>query len=93
MGQDVSTSVSALTCILTRAVQFNAADLALQLLDDSSLGNDMKSFRRTKQMLGQALKGSVDSEASLPFDFAHKLTQEPQSTTRHSPHHYLIMHN
>ena len=36
-------------------------DRALQLLDDSSLGKDMKSFSRTKQMLSKALKGSVDS--------------------------------
>jgi hypothetical protein len=41
--------------------QFNNVDLALQLLDDSSLGKDMDSFRRTKEMLGRALKGSVDS--------------------------------
>jgi exocyst complex component 4 len=36
-------------------------DLALQLLDDSSLGKDIKLFSRTKQMLSNALKGSVDS--------------------------------
>lgn len=41
--------------------QFNNVDLALQLLDDSSLGKDMDSFRRTEEMLGKALKGSVDS--------------------------------
>ncbi|KAF9457349.1 Sec8 exocyst complex component-specific domain-containing protein [Collybia nuda] len=50
---------------------FNNVDLALQLLDDSSLGKDMDSFRRTKEMLGRALKGSVDKHyqafaASLP---------------------------
>ncbi|KAL4241814.1 Exocyst complex component Sec8 [Abortiporus biennis] len=39
---------------------FNPVDLALQLLDDSSLGKDMDSFRRTKDMLSRALKGSVD---------------------------------
>ena len=36
-------------------------DLALQLLDDSSLGKDMDSFRRTKDMLSRAMKGSIDS--------------------------------
>ncbi|KAG6890731.1 hypothetical protein C0992_013114 [Termitomyces sp. T32_za158] len=50
---------------------FNNVDLALQLLEDSSHGKDMDSFRRTKEMLGQALKGSVDKHyqafaASLP---------------------------
>jgi exocyst complex component 4 len=46
-------------------LQFNNVDLALQLLDNSSLGKDMDSFRRTEDMLGKALKGSVDS-ASIP---------------------------
>ncbi|KNZ72347.1 putative exocyst complex component sec8 [Termitomyces sp. J132] len=53
------------------AIEFNNVDLALQLLDDSSHGKDMDSFRRTKDMLGHALKGSVDKHyqafaASLP---------------------------
>ncbi|TFK36881.1 Sec8 exocyst complex component-specific domain-containing protein [Crucibulum laeve] len=50
---------------------FNNVDLALQLLDESSLGKDMESFRRTKNMLSKALQGSVDKHyqafaASLP---------------------------
>ncbi|KAI0830535.1 Sec8 exocyst complex component-specific domain-containing protein [Trametes gibbosa] len=50
---------------------FNPVDLALQLLDDSSLGKDMDSFRRTKDMLSRAMKGSVDKHyqafnAALP---------------------------
>lgn len=50
---------------------FNNVDLALQLLDKSSMGKDMDSFRRTKNMLSKALKGSVDKHyqsfaASLP---------------------------
>ncbi|KAJ2919296.1 hypothetical protein MD484_g1171, partial [Candolleomyces efflorescens] len=50
---------------------FSNVELALQLLDQSSLGKDMDSFRRTKQMLSKALKGSVDKHyqafaASLP---------------------------
>ncbi|KAG6911570.1 hypothetical protein DXG01_011872 [Tephrocybe rancida] len=54
---------------------FNNVDLALQLLDDSSHGKDMDSFRRTKEMLGRALKGSVDKHyqafaASLPHQAA-----------------------
>ncbi|GLB35982.1 putative vacuolar-sorting protein 54, of GARP complex [Lyophyllum shimeji] len=54
---------------------FNNVDLALQLLDDSSHGKDMESFRRTKEMLGKALKGSVDKHyqafaASLPHQAA-----------------------
>ncbi|KAG2154660.1 Sec8 exocyst complex component-specific domain-containing protein [Suillus clintonianus] len=39
---------------------FNNVDLALSLLDDTSIGKDIESFRRTKVMLAQALKGSVD---------------------------------
>ncbi|KAF8640668.1 hypothetical protein AX17_000325 [Amanita inopinata Kibby_2008] len=39
---------------------FNSVDLALQLLDESSQGKDVKSFRQTKEMLSRALKGSVD---------------------------------
>ncbi|KAJ8509424.1 hypothetical protein ONZ45_g8399 [Pleurotus djamor] len=39
---------------------FNTVDLALQLLDENGANNDMDSFRRTKVMLSQALKGSVD---------------------------------
>ncbi|KAI1789788.1 Sec8 exocyst complex component-specific domain-containing protein [Ganoderma leucocontextum] len=39
---------------------FNPVDLALQLLDETSLGRDMDSFRRTKEMLSRAMKGSVD---------------------------------
>ncbi|KAH9948198.1 Sec8 exocyst complex component-specific domain-containing protein [Amylocystis lapponica] len=39
---------------------FNPVDLALQLLDDSSLGKDIDSFRQTKNALSRALKGSVD---------------------------------
>ncbi|KAI0048336.1 hypothetical protein FA95DRAFT_1558105 [Auriscalpium vulgare] len=50
---------------------FNPVDLALQILDDTSSGKDMDSFRRTKLMLSRALKGSVDKHyqafaASLP---------------------------
>ncbi|KAF9447796.1 exocyst complex component sec8 [Macrolepiota fuliginosa MF-IS2] len=50
---------------------FNNVDLALQLLDDSSEGKDMDSFRHTKLMLSKTLKGSVDKHyqafaASLP---------------------------
>ncbi|KAF8807754.1 hypothetical protein BYT27DRAFT_7189848 [Phlegmacium glaucopus] len=50
---------------------FNNVDLALQLLDQSSLGKDIDSFRRTKDTLSKALKGSVDKHyqafaASLP---------------------------
>ncbi|KIY45798.1 hypothetical protein FISHEDRAFT_48635 [Fistulina hepatica ATCC 64428] len=40
---------------------FNHVDLALQLLDEkSTLGKDINSFRRTKDMLSNALQGSVD---------------------------------
>ncbi|KAI0375224.1 hypothetical protein BV20DRAFT_1009421 [Pilatotrama ljubarskyi] len=54
---------------------FNPVDLALQLLDDSSLGKDMDSFRRTKDMLSRAMKGSVDKHyqafnAALPHHAA-----------------------
>ncbi|KAK7064373.1 Sec8 exocyst complex component-specific domain-containing protein [Favolaschia claudopus] len=51
--------------------EFNSVDLALQLLDENSAGKDMESFRRTKNMLSKALKGSVDKHyqafaAALP---------------------------
>ncbi|KAJ6574932.1 Sec8 exocyst complex component-specific domain-containing protein [Mycena capillaripes] len=51
--------------------EFNNVDLALELLDESSVGKDMDSFRRTKHMLSKALKGSVDKHyqafaAALP---------------------------
>ncbi|CCL98507.1 uncharacterized protein FIBRA_00506 [Fibroporia radiculosa] len=46
--------------VIPTTFQFNPVELALQLLDDSSLGKDMDSFRRTKDMLSKALKGSVD---------------------------------
>jgi exocyst complex component 4 len=39
---------------------FNNVDLALSLLDDSSAGKGIESFRQTKVMLSHALKGSVD---------------------------------
>ncbi|KAF8737357.1 Sec8 exocyst complex component specific domain, partial [Rhizoctonia solani] len=50
---------------------FNPVSLALALLDDSSVGRDLDSFRRTKGMLERALKGTVDKHyqafaASLP---------------------------
>lgn len=51
---------------LCLAMQFNNVDLALQLLDQSSLGKDIDSFRRTKNKLSKALKGSVDS---MPASF------------------------
>ena len=46
---------------LCLSMQFNNVDLALQLLDQSSLGKDIDSFRKTKNKLSKALKGSVDS--------------------------------
>ncbi|KAH9996469.1 Sec8 exocyst complex component-specific domain-containing protein [Russula vinacea] len=51
--------------------EFNPVDLALHILDDSSAGKDMESFRRTKRMLSEALQGSVDKHfqafaAALP---------------------------
>ncbi|KAG9089978.1 hypothetical protein FRC06_001261 [Ceratobasidium sp. 370] len=50
---------------------FNPVSLALRLLDDSSVGCDLDSFRRTKAMLERALKGTVEKHyqafaASLP---------------------------
>ncbi|KXN85672.1 putative exocyst complex component sec8 [Leucoagaricus sp. SymC.cos] len=57
--------------VANRIGSFNNVDLALQLLDDTSEGKDMESFRRTKRMLSNTLKGSVDKHyqafaASLP---------------------------
>ncbi|KZT30767.1 hypothetical protein NEOLEDRAFT_1159877 [Neolentinus lepideus HHB14362 ss-1] len=50
---------------------FIPVDLALQLLDETSVGKDIDSFRHTKDLLSKALKGSVDKHyeafaASLP---------------------------
>ncbi|KAI5124169.1 hypothetical protein M0805_000977 [Coniferiporia weirii] len=50
---------------------FNPVDLALQLLESSTSGKDVDSFRQTKLMLSKALKGSVDKHyqafaAALP---------------------------
>ncbi|KAF9015552.1 exocyst complex component sec8 [Cyathus striatus] len=39
---------------------FNTVDLALQLLDESSLGKDIESFKTTKNLLSKALQSSVD---------------------------------
>ncbi|KAI9461755.1 Sec8 exocyst complex component-specific domain-containing protein [Boletus coccyginus] len=39
---------------------FNNVDLALSLLDETSTSKSMSSFRKTKEMLSEALKGSVD---------------------------------
>ncbi|KAH8099379.1 Sec8 exocyst complex component-specific domain-containing protein [Cristinia sonorae] len=61
---------------------FNPVDLALQLLDGSSgssLGKNMDSFRRTKDMLSTALKGSVDKNYQA---FAAAL-----------PHHSALLNN
>lgn len=49
----------------SHSFQFNHVDLALQLLDKSSLGKDMASFHRTKDMLSKGLRGSVDSVLCL----------------------------
>lgn len=49
------------TAYVMMSFQFNPVDLALQILDDSSAGKDIESFRRTKRMLSAALQGSVDS--------------------------------
>ncbi|KAJ3563576.1 hypothetical protein NP233_g8850 [Leucocoprinus birnbaumii] len=66
---------------------FNNVDLALQLLDESSeSGKDIESFRRTKKMLSNALKGSVDKHyqafaASLPHHgslLSHLTTTQKQ---------------
>ncbi|KAG8937024.1 hypothetical protein FRC02_008131 [Tulasnella sp. 418] len=51
--------------------EFNPVDLALSLLDDSSIGQSMQSFRRTKEMLEVALRGTIDKHfqsfaAALP---------------------------
>ncbi|KAF8578412.1 Sec8 exocyst complex component-specific domain-containing protein [Ramaria rubella] len=50
---------------------FNPVDLALSLLDDSSVGRDLGSFQKTKRLLEQSLMGTVDKHyqsfaAALP---------------------------
>ncbi|OAX44421.1 hypothetical protein K503DRAFT_678876 [Rhizopogon vinicolor AM-OR11-026] len=58
---------------------FNNVDLALSLLDDSSSGKDIESFRQTKVMLSNALKGSVDKHHKA---FANAL-----------PHHAALLNH
>jgi exocyst complex component 4 len=69
-------------------------DLALQLLDDSSLGKDMDSFRRTKNMLSKALKGSVDSACwNLALTFAANIfhLEHYQAFAASLPHHSSLL--
>ncbi|KZV93778.1 hypothetical protein EXIGLDRAFT_612626 [Exidia glandulosa HHB12029] len=63
---------------------FNPVDLALQLLDDSSVGKDLDSFLRTKRMLERSLKSTVDKHyqafaAALPH---HSALVSSMSTTQ-----------
>ncbi|KAL5639427.1 hypothetical protein ACGC1H_006810 [Rhizoctonia solani] len=65
---------------------FNPVSLALALLDESSVGRDLDSFRRTKAMLERALKGTVDKHyqafaASLPHH--NKLLSLLNDTQKH----------
>ncbi|CUA68294.1 putative exocyst complex component sec8 [Neurospora crassa OR74A] [Rhizoctonia solani] len=65
---------------------FNPVSLALALLDESSVGRDLDSFRRTKAMLERALKGTVDKHyqafaASLPHH--NKLISLLSDTQKH----------
>ncbi|CAE7124304.1 unnamed protein product [Rhizoctonia solani] len=65
---------------------FNPVSLALALLDESSVGRDLDSFRRTKGMLERALKGTVDKHyqafaASLPHH--NKLISLLSDTQKH----------
>ncbi|KAF8519097.1 Sec8 exocyst complex component-specific domain-containing protein [Hysterangium stoloniferum] len=51
--------------------EFNPVDLALSLMDDSSLGKDMTSFQETKRLLEKTLRGTVNKHyqsfaAALP---------------------------
>ena len=45
--------------------KFSPVDLALELLNESSAGQDMRSFQYTKNLLFDALKGSVDSTLAI----------------------------
>jgi exocyst complex component 4 len=57
-----------------RHLQFNPVPLALALLDESSLGRDIDSFRHTKQSLASTLKGSVDSKFDVACSNAHTVS-------------------
>ena len=78
-------------------MQFNNVDLALQLLDQSSLGKDIDSFRRTKNKLSKALKGSVDSMPASFFALlccAHRSSHEIehyQAFAASLPHHSSLL--
>lgn len=72
-------------------------DLALQLLDQSSLGKDIDSFRRTKDTLSKALKGSVDSMSIsllrilfMPHRPSHE-TEHYQAFAASLPHHTSLL--
>lgn len=54
--------------------KFNPVDLALQLLDDGTSGKSEESFRRTKTLLGRALKGSVERAWARLFLLERVLT-------------------
>jgi len=53
---------------ILKSQKFTPVDLALELLNESSTGKDMRSFQSTKRLLFDALKGSVDSTLTTwPF--------------------------
>jgi exocyst complex component 4 len=74
--------------------QFNPVDLAIQLLDESSMGKDIDSFRRTKIMLSKALKGSVDSKyvESMKYESLRSFGPEHyQAFAASLPHHASLL--
>ncbi|KAG9054799.1 hypothetical protein FS842_004091 [Serendipita sp. 407] len=56
---------------------FNPVELALSLLDESSVGKDMESFIRTKRVLARAMKGTIETYA--------------QTLAAALPHHAAVM--
>lgn len=76
--------------------QFNPVPLALALLDDSSAGRDLESFRYTKRQLETTLKSSVDSEfyAAFLFRLFHPdaISKEHyQAFAQSLPHHAALL--
>lgn len=78
---------------LKSALQYNPVDLALQLMNNLSNGEDFDNFWDTEVMLSRALKDSVDRKLYITNDL--KLTNE-ESEYFHAfaaavPHHSTLL--
>lgn len=78
-------------------LQFNNVDLALSLLDDSSAGKDIESFRQTKVLLSNALKGSVDSKLKSTrhniLIYEYSFIEHHKAFANALPHHAALLNH